>query len=180
VTQGASTGFVNSAVFYLFGTGSGFVIDADNTTPAGTPPNQQVTNKAYSGTFVPQAAGPFGNQMLSGNMISITGGSVIPSIPDIVMGVNFDSSATSFSAIADVASLGSQIGNSPDRTFSEDFQVVDPTLGHGQLSLPPGFFAEFGSNQQAPSTFYLIGPNQFVLIGTLSGAISDISFFDPD
>jgi hypothetical protein len=180
VTQGANTGFLNSAVFYLYDVGAGFIIDADPTTPAGTPVGQQVTNKAYSGTLSPQAAGPFGNQSLSGNVISVSGASAIPSIPDILTALNLPSGGGAFTAIADVASLDSQIGNSPNRTFSDDYQLLDTTLGHGSATLPPGYFADFNLNQQAPATFYLIGPNQFVLIGTLSGSESGVAFFDPD
>jgi hypothetical protein len=178
--QGANNGFLNSAVFYLFDSGNGFLIDADPTTPPGTPPGQQVTNKAYSGAFSPQAAGPFGNQSLSGNMISLTGASAIPSIPDILTGMNANSANSSFSAIADVASLNSQIGNSASRIFTEDYQVTDSTLGHGSMTLPPGYFGDFSLNQSAPATFYLLGPNQFVLIGTLSGTNSGVIFFDPE
>lgn len=180
VAQGAINGFLNSAVFYLYDSGSGFLIDADPTTPPGTPPGQQVTNKAYSGTFFPQAAGPFGNQSISGKVISISGASAIPSIPDIVTTMNADSRNGSFTAIADVASLASQIGNSANRMFSEDYLVIDSVLGHGRMTLPPGYFGEFNLNQSAPTTFYLIGQNQFVLIGALSGGNSGVTFFDPD
>ena len=180
VTQGAINGFLNSAVFYLFDSGNGFLIDADPTTPSGTPHGQQVTNKAYSGIFSPQVAGPFGNKSLSGNLISITGASAIPSIPDIVLGVSVDSSGSFFTAIADVASLNSQIGNSANRIFSSDYQVEDSILGHGRMTLPPGFFDQFSLNQSAPATFYLVGQNQLVLIGVLSGADSGVSSFDPE
>lgn len=178
--QGANGGFLNSAVFYLFDSGNGFIIDVDPTTPPGTPPGQQVTNKAYSGTLSLQASGPFENQNLSGNMISIAGASAIPSIPEILTGMNANSASSSFSAIADVASLNSQIGDSASRTFSEDYQVTDSTLGHGSMTLPPGYFGDFSLNQSAPATFYLLGTNQFVLIGTLSGTNSGVIVFDPE
>jgi hypothetical protein len=180
VSKGANAGVLNSAAFYLYDTDTGFLIDADPTTPPGTPPDQQVANKAYSGTFSPQAAGPFGNQTLSGNMISLTGASATPQIPEIVTGINASSANGNFAAIADVASLNSQIGDSPSRTFSEDYQLLDSTLGHGSMTLPPGYFGDFDLNQSAPATFYLIGPNQFVLIGTLSGVNSGVIFADPE
>jgi hypothetical protein len=101
-------------------------------------------------------------------------------IPDIVMAlnVNANSSTTSFNAILDAATLSSQIGNTANRTFSADYLVQDATLGHGSTTLPPGFFGYFDFNQPAPATFYLFGPNQLVLIGTLSGRNSDVAFFE--
>jgi hypothetical protein len=167
-------------VFYLFDTGRGFIIDADPTTPPGTPLAQQVTNKAYSGTFSPQATGPFSNQSISGNLISVSGGSAIPAIPDIVMALNANSATAIFNAIVDAATLISQIGNTANRTFGVDYLVLDSTLGHGSATLPPGLFGYFDLNQPVPATFYLFGPNQLVLIGTLSGRNSDVAFVDPD
>jgi hypothetical protein len=178
--QGAINGFLNSAVFYLYDAGSGFIVDADPTTPAGTPVEQQVTNKAYSGTFSPQAPGPFGNQSLSGNLIAIAGASSIPAIPNILTAMDINNADGSYAAIVDVASLDSQIGNSANRTFSANYELLDTTLGHGIATFPPGYFGDYNLNQPAPGTFYLIGPNQFVLIGILSGTNSGVGFFDPD
>jgi hypothetical protein len=180
VTMGAIGGFLNSAVFYLYGPGSGFIIDADPTTPAGTPADLQVANKAYSGTLTPQATGPFSNSSLSGNVISVSGASATPLIPDIITAANMVSSNGSITAIADVASLDSQLGNTANRTFGEDYQVLDPTLGHGSAVFPPGYFGNFSSNQPAPATFYLLGQNQMVMIGVLSGSDSGVTFFDPN
>ncbi len=64
--EGANNGFLNSVVFYLFDLGKGFLIDADPTTPPGTPPGMQVTNKAYAGTFLPKLQGPWGIKLLWG------------------------------------------------------------------------------------------------------------------
>jgi hypothetical protein len=180
ITQGAANGFVNTAVFYLYDTGSGFIVDGDPTTPNGTPANLQVTNKAYSGTLTPQIAGPFGGPNLSGNLISTSGAAPIAAIPDIVTAINLNGVPGTFTAIADVVSLDSQIGNSPNRMFTEDYELLDTTLGHGSATLPPGYFAEFNLNQPAAATFYVIGNNQFVLIGTLSGSPSSVLFFNPD
>jgi hypothetical protein len=173
-------GFPTTAVFYLYDAGAGFLIDADATSPPGTPADQQLVNRAYSGTLIAQRGQPLGSQSISGNLISISGASAIPSIPDIAVAADFNSSTGLFSAIADVASLPSQIGKSSNRTFTEGYSLTDPTLGHGSLTLPPGFFNQFSLNQPAPATFYLAGPNLFVLIGTLSGADSGISIFEPE
>jgi hypothetical protein len=180
VTKGAINGFLDSAVFYLYASGSGFIIDTDPTTPAGTPVDMAVANKGYSGTLAAQTAGPFGNASLSGNLISVSGASSAPLIPEINTAANVSSANGTFTAIADVASLDSQVGNTANRTFGEDYQVLDPALGHGSAVLPPGYFGNFNSNQPAPATFYLIGQNQMVLIGTLSGSDSGVSFFDPN
>jgi len=170
--NGANGGFLDSAVFYLYDAGTGFIIDADPTA-------QQVKNKAYSGTLVRRGSSSFSSSSLSSNLVSLTGSSAIPAIPEIVLAANFDPVAGSFSAIADVASLPSQAGNTGDRSFSDAFQITDTTLGHGSLTLPAGFVADFSLNQPVPATFYLVDNNQFVLIGTLSGAYSGVTFFDP-
>jgi hypothetical protein len=73
------------------------------------------------------------------------------------------------------------VGNHRDLPFSGTFFVVDPTTGHGSASFPPFVFGDFASNQQTTrfASFYMIGPNQFVLIGIQMGLNSGIVFFDP-
>jgi hypothetical protein len=177
---GFNAGFVNSAVFYLYATGSGFIIDADPSTPNGTPPDQAVTNNAFSGTFVTQTGTPFNAQSVSGNLLALAGASAIPDIPNIAAAVNANSQAGTLSAAGDATSLNSQEGNLPDISFNGSYSITDTNLGHGSGTLPAGFFGYFQSNAQIPVTFYMIAPNQFVLIGAENGANSGVAFFDPE
>jgi hypothetical protein len=177
---GFNAGFVNSAVFYLYGTGCGFIIDADPSTPDGTPPDQAVTNNAFSGTFVTQTGTPFNAQSISGNLLALSGASAIPDIPNIAAAVNANSQAGTLSAAGDATSLNSQEGNLPGISFNGTYTITNTSLGHGSGTLPAGFFGYFQSNAQVPVSFYIIAPNQFVLIGAENGANSGISFFDPE
>jgi hypothetical protein len=91
-----------------------------------------------------------------------------------------NSQAGTFSAEGDATSLNSQEGNLPDISFNGAYSITDTNLGHGSGTLPAGFFGYFQSNAQIPVTFYMIAPNQFVLIGAENGANSGIAFFDPE
>ena len=50
----------------------------------------------------------------------------------------------------------------------------------GTATLPAGLFTPTPSSQQAPASFYMLGPNQLVAIGTQNGVYSGISFIDPE
>ena len=181
---GFNSGFVDLAVFYLSDTGSGFLIDADPSTPNGTPPNLATTNNAYSGTLIPQASGPFNVQNLSGNLVVLSGASAIPNIPNIAAGVNLvppaaGQSAGTLTGAGDLTSQDTQVGNVPNISFTGKFQLVDPNLGYGFAQLPAGFFGDFASTQNDSAAFYMIGSTQFVLIGRQNGTFSGVSVFVP-
>jgi hypothetical protein len=177
LTGGFNSGFVNSAVFYLYDDGEGFLIDTDPTTIV-APPQSATTNVAFSGIFTTQAAGPFSASNLSGNLIAMFGASSIPAIPNLAAAFNFDGSSA-FTAAGDMTTLNSQQGNLPDISFSGTYSIADPVLGRGTAMVPAYLFGYFGSNQQYPASFYIIGPNQFASIGAQSGAYSGLAFFDP-
>lgn len=176
---GFGSGFVDSAVLYLYDTGTGFFIDTDPSTPDGTPPDQAMTNYAYSGTLTPQAAGPFSSASISGNALASFGGSAAPEIPNFDLGVNFDNSANTYVAYGDLNSLPSQNGAAVDFQFPGNFSIANTSLGHGRMTLPAAVFGDFTSGATVNASFYLIGTNQFVLIGIDSGRFSGVAFFDP-
>lgn len=176
---GFSSGFLDSAVFYLYDTGSGFIIDADPSAPNGTPPPLAITNNALSGTLTQQAPGPFNNKSLSGNLLVRSGASSLPDIPNLAGAVNVDNVAATFTGIGDLASIPSQVDNIPNVTFSGTFNMVDQALGHASGTLPAGFEGNFTPGLTYPVSFYMIAPNRFVLISRQSGAYSGITFFDP-
>jgi hypothetical protein len=178
ISGGFNSGFVESAVFYLYDTGEGFIIDADPSTPNGTPPALAITNNAFSGAFTTQK-GPFNNQSISGNALFLSGATAIPDIPNVEAAFNFIPAALTYSAAGDMTSLDSQLGNVPNISFNGTYSIVDAAHGHGTAMLPQQFFGTFNGSQFYPAAFYLIGPNRFVLIGRQGGAYSGISFFDP-
>jgi hypothetical protein len=172
VTGGFNTGFVDSAVFYVSDVGTGFIIDTDPST------NQMITNNAFSGTFVPQASN-LANDSVSGNALTRFGGSVIPDIPNLAGALNFVDASNSFTGDGDLTSLQSQLDFVQDFTFNGTFSILDTTSGHGTASLPGTLFGYPSNNPPVTATFYLIGPNKFVLIGQQTGFYSGVVFVDP-
>ena len=176
VPGGFQTGFVNTAVFYLWDAGDGFIIDADPST-TNAPPNQAVTNNAFSGTFVTQMS-PVNLDRVSGNALGLFGGSAIPDIPNLEITMNVTSGTGTYTALGNLASLDSQVGNSPNVSFDGNISVTDFVLGHGTATFPSGVFGNFSSSQFLPGTFYIIGPNNFVYIGQENGQESGVAFFE--
>lgn len=170
VNGGFNTGFVNSAVFYLYSAGNGFIIDADPSTNTG------ITNNAFSGTFVTQTQ----NFVLSGNLIGGSVGSAIPDIPNFEAAFNINGETGAATAAGDLTSLPNELGNVPNISFTGTFTIVNFPLGYGNATLPAGLFTPTPSSSQSPASFYFIGPNQLVLISTQTGVYSGITFLDPD
>jgi hypothetical protein len=168
VTGGFNTGFMDSAVFYLYEAGEGFIIDADPSTNTG------ITNNAFSGTFTTQTQ----SFSLSGKLIAGSVGSASIDIPDFEAAFNVNGQTGAATAMGDLSSPS--LGNVPNEAFTGTLAITDFPLGYGTATLPAGLFTPNASSQQAPASFYMLGPNQFVLIGTQSGVYSGISFFDPE
>lgn len=179
ITGGFNSGFVESAVFYLFDAGAGFIIDTDPSTPEGTPPANAMTNIAFSGTLIPQK-GPFNNHSISGNALFLSGATAIANVvPNVEAAFSFDPNSLSYTAAGDLNSLQTQLGNYPNFSIAGSYSVVDAARGHGTTMLPQQFFGDFSGTQYYPAAFYLIDSNHFVLIGRQSGVYSGVSFFDP-
>jgi hypothetical protein len=183
VAGGFQTGFVNDATFYLYDQGAGFIIDSDPSTPPGTPINLTSTNNAFSGTFVHQSKPPFGSNSISGGLVVRSGASAIPLIPNIAAGftVNVDvgSGIDTLNGLGDLTSSDSQTGNAPDVQFTGECLIPSATLGRNLCQFPAPFFGDFSTSNSRNAVFYMIAPNQFVLIGAQSGLNSGVSFFTP-
>ena len=191
---GFESAFMDAAVFYLYDVGKGFIIDGDISTCAPPPPavppgctiattpSAAITNNAFSGTFTAQVGAPYSLTSIAGNLIAGSGASVVPDIPDMAAAVAADPVAGTLTGLGDLDSLSAQVGNHRDVPFSGSFNgISDVNLGHGFALMPPFVFGDFSSDQRPTrsASFYMIGPNQFVLIGTQSGLNSGIVFFDP-
>ncbi|HTC61844.1 MAG TPA: hypothetical protein VK709_03305 [Candidatus Saccharimonadales bacterium] len=187
---GFENAFMDASVFYLYDAGKAFIIDADISTcappPAVVPPScvissspaTSITNNAFSGTFTTQASGPFNASAISGNLILGSGATVIPDIPDIETAVTANPADGTFAAVTDLDSLLTQSANLRNYSFSGTFAIKDPTLGVGAATLPAFIFGDFVITP-TPASFYMIAPNQFVLIGMQPGLYSGISYIDP-
>lgn len=170
-TPGASMeGFVDSAVVYLYSSGQGFLIDTDFSGGNG------IANHGFSGTIVPQATGPFDTSTLSGNLIGFSGNSSVPGIPDVSGVTNADGAQGTYTGIADFTSPVASTGEQADVPINGLFSVTDTTNGHGQ-----GVIHTISQNQSVTFSlsFYIIGPNQIVAIGTQANVGSGVTFFDP-
>lgn len=177
---GFESGFVDSAVIYLYDQGTGFLIDADISTPNGTPPNQAITNNAFSGTLTLQTGRPFTtSSALSGNLVAGFGASASSNIPNWDLGVTLTSSSLTYSAAGELTSLPSQDGIAVGAQFAGTYGLANTVLGHGEFTIPAAIFGNFTSGTTANASFYLIAPNQFVLIGITPGLYSGVAYFDP-
>jgi hypothetical protein len=178
---GFESGFVDSAVVYLYDQGAGFLIDTDVSTPDGTPPNQAITNNAFSGTLTPQNGAPFSSSSaLTGNLIAGFGGSASSDIPNWDLGFALDPSNATYSAAGELTSLPSQDGEAVNAQFAGSYSLSNTALGHGSFSVPAALFGDFTSGDTVSASFYLIAPNEFVMIGIQPGLKSGVAYFDPE
>lgn len=176
---GFSTGFIDAGVAYLYDVGTGYFIENDISTPDGTPPDQAVTNYAFSGTLSVQSGSPYATNSLNGNLIAGFGGSASPDIPNFELGVHLDNTTGILTAAGDLTSLPSQDGSATGIQFSGTYGLINSALGHGSTTLPAAVFGDFTSGGIVTASFYMIAPNQFVLIGVNAGQYSGVAFFDP-
>jgi len=180
---GFEQGFVDSATIYMYDQGAGFIIDTDISTPNGTPPNQAITNNAFSGTLTQQTGAPFANPPVSGNLIAGFGASAVANVPnwDIALTATPPPiGPTPYAAIGDLTSLPSQDGFAINGQFSGVFgNLSSKPLGYGLFTMPATIVGDFTSGKTVIASYYFIAPNQFVSIGVTNGEISGISFFDP-
>lgn len=170
INGGFNTGFMDSAVFYLTGAGTGFIIDADPSTDAG------ITNNAFSGTLTVQTQ----NFAQSGNVVAGSVGSAIPDVPNFEAAININGQSGNALGAGDLTSLPTELGNVPNISFTGSFLITNFPLGYGTATLPGGLFTPDATSNQTPASFYMLGPNQMVMIATQSGTYSGITFFDPE
>jgi hypothetical protein len=180
--DGFASSFVNTGVWYLYDTGKGFFIEEDPSSPDGTPPDQAITNIALSGTLLPQVGAPFTKTNISGNAIVGFGGTASPLVPNVELGINFNSSAGTYSANGDLTSIPAQAANLTNIQFTGQERLVNGPAGYGRILFPSALFGDFISPTGTTNTasFYMIGQNQFVGIGVTPGQLSGIIFVDPE
>jgi len=165
---------------YFYDQGSAFFIDTDISTPDGTPPDQAITNNAFSGTLTPQVGTSFSATDVGGNTLAGFGGSSSPGIPNFELAINFDAGSGTYEAAGDLTSLPSQNGQATGVQFNGTFGILNGSLGHGTMTLPSAVFGDFTSGGTTTASFYIIAPRQFVLIGVSpTGQYSGVAFFDP-
>jgi len=174
IPGGFQGGFVDSAVFYLYDNGEGYLIDADPSTVGGP------TNKAFSGTLARQIPGPYDNESISGALIGISGAASVPGIPNVAAALEADPSSGVLTGMAYATSVSSEAGQLPNVSFEGTFSVTDAKSGHGTAMLPAGFYGDFAPQAMATASLYLIGGNRFVSIGTQAGLPSGVTYVTPE
>jgi hypothetical protein len=167
VTNGRTNGLADSFVFYLADSGDGFLLD---TTP-------DVSNRALVGDLRPQTgSGTFSAASISGPLLLGSAGSSAISI-GLADGL-LSASGGNFTGIADfIASTSSKAVKpalAPYFVFGGTYGEVDPASGRGTAMIPG---ALFGQLDAVTAVFYLVGRNQFVLLGTQTP--SGVSLADP-
>jgi hypothetical protein len=72
-----------------------------------------------------------------------------------------------------------------DISFNGIYNIDNPALGHGVVMLPAGVFADGTPGTDFPASFYMIAPDQFVMIAVPAlqsvptTGESGVSYFDP-
>jgi hypothetical protein len=173
---GFGDGFVDSVVFYLESSSKGVMLD---TTDVG----ELTLNEALVGDFLPQASGPFDKSFVNGNLMAVNiatdpapGGSV--PIPVVVSALTADSANTSVTGLANVAFAGSP--PLTNQEVSASYSGIDSTTGRGDAVVPAAVFG--GASGNVDASFYLVGSNQFFLIGLDDGTDvieTSLGVFDP-
>ena len=182
---GFSSGFVNQVAWYLYDQCAGYFVEEDFSTSI-APPVQSITNRAISGTSLPQAPLPFQPTDVLGNMIVGFGASSSPLIPNAEIALTASTGSNpntpTYTAVGDLTSEPSQAGNVPNISFTGVMKLSNAGSGIAGATFPAPFFADFNEPTGASysATFYMIAPNQMVGIGvSVSAPISGIIFIDP-
>ncbi len=98
--------------------------------------------------------------------------------PSFIAAVNVGVSGASFTGIADAYSSAAA-GTQPDLPFDGSFTLTDTVVGRGTATVAASLFGDFTPDIAYPAIFYIIGPNQIVLIGAQTGVYSGVVNFDP-
>ena len=173
--------FLDAGAWYLYDTGKGFFVEEDIST-SGTITASSITNRALSGTTMPQTGVPFQLTSISGNLIGGFGASSTPLVPNAVLGMNFipplavgTGKPGSYTAVGDLTSIATQGGKVTDGSYSGNIAFLTATdlaNGHGLISFQGPLVGDFtGSGQLYQGTFYMIAPNQFVAIASTGSAL---------
>lgn len=180
--------FLDAGAWYLYDAGKGFFVEEDIST-SGSVTATSITNRALSGTTMPQTGAPFQLTDISGNLIGGFGASSSPLVPNAVLGMNFTPPGSlgtgkpgSYTAVGDVTSIATQGGKVTDGSYSGKtafLTATDLANGHGLIIFQGPLVGDFsGSGQTYQGTFYMIAPNQFVAIAS-AGSGSVFGSFPP-
>jgi hypothetical protein len=162
VANGFSRGLFDQSVFYLYDSGAGFLVEA---TP-------DAANRAMLGVFSPQSVGS-NFAAPSGKLIGVFGGSSNDAAAAMSLNVH-DGRAD---GVADVRST--LLLSQPDqagRLFQSGTFSAPDSSGRGVATLPG---EPFGLTNEATFVYYLLGPDQFILLPTVPAKPSAIGFFGP-
>jgi len=161
---------LTGTVLYYYDAGAAYAIDIS--------PNS--ASQALSGRLVPRVPGRFSETGdLTGNLIGRAGGSSTAGPPNVDFSSSFDGNEN-YSLTVDLTTVGASTPlNGLTTSTSDTFVIDDTTTGHGSFRL---FGVALGDPSAAAAdnvSLYLIGPKQFVAIGTKAGVPSGVLYFDP-
>ncbi len=172
--DGFATNFMNAGAWYLYDTGKGFFVEEDIST-TGSPGPDSITNRALSGTSLPQTGAPFQVSNISGNLLGGFGAGSVPLVPNVALSMNIVSptdvgtqNAGSYTGVGDLTSIATQGAKIPDGQYSGRVAFQDAanlSIGHGILTVAPPLVGDFGQGSSAyQAYFYMVAPNQLVAV----------------
>jgi hypothetical protein len=159
VTGGVANGLSASIVFYLTAPGTGFVLDATSGA----------TNRAMSGTLTAQTT------------VSTVAAADFPNLAILRSRGSAVTDAQSFIGEFGATTTTGVYAILSDQRFPSSGTTIQTGLDSGISPITVGTISAIGRgtllNGNETLTFYVIGPNQFVLIDTSSGVMSSSSLF---
>ena len=168
VPGGTAKGLAESVAFYLTASGTGFIMD----TTTGT------TNRAMAGTLTAQATGPFSAATDLGGLAIVRSRGSSANDEFAFVGL-FGATLTpgTYAFLFDQQFLLNGLQTQRDTVASGVTVGTIDANGRGTLGLPNGA-------NTATEVFYIVGPNQFVLIdispaGSPLNGPSSVFFVDP-
>ena len=169
IAGGGQSGLADTLVVYYYDDGAGFAVG--EATAGG------VISRGFSGTLARQVSTGFNSQSISGPLIGVSGGSSVPGIPAVEAAISADPAAAT---LAGIAYAEAQQGPLPNVSFQATFSNIDPGTGHGSARFPGAIYGDFTPQAMDSASFYLIGANRFVSIGTQTGTLTGVSYYSPD
>ncbi len=173
-TNGAANLLFDSAVVYVTGTNTGYLLDTTASTKA----------EALFGEFVPQASGPFDATYLSGNTLAMQGGYESREAAQFFGGfivTEASGAYDTFDFYQDASGnvkVGTDTGDATNVLGS-----IDATTGRGTGKFDPTG-NQCSNDAACNAAFYLIGKNQAVMVSEPAAAPStqqdsSVTFLDP-
>jgi hypothetical protein len=140
-------------VFYMISQSTAFCIGEEQSQTSQPHP--------FFGVFQPQSSGPFTASTIAGAFIQGTGAPAAPSVQDVAGSVEFANTSTINGDIVGTQDQSTSTANTPGRSVSGGYVVLDTNAGFGSLA--------FSQPAVATGYFLIVSPSQVLMITTTTG-----------